>query len=117
MEANFMELLNNFINQVYNFIMPLIDWMVFLLVLASGYFVRVTKVLPKLSKTLKILVFSLIVTILYSFASGVEPGIFIASYFIAFGFHSAVLKMFERKIAPMVTSVVQKIVGDRPTDR
>lgn len=132
MDFNILDLLSNFVNQVYNFIMPLIDWMVFALVLASGYFVRATKLLPKWSKTIKILVFSIIVTLSYSIANDVESGVFIASYFMAFGFHSAILKLLERAISKIVKKedpgIVsenrrekgiegQNIVGDRPDDR
>jgi hypothetical protein len=86
----------NYLNDIWNHILPLIDWVVFLLVIASGYFIRVTPLLENLSTTKKVLIFSLIITIIYTIAAGVDIGVYVASYFLAFGFHSAIIKMIER---------------------
>jgi len=118
-----LELTTSFFQDVYNYIMPLIDWMVFALVIASGYFVRVTKLLPKKSTTTKVLLSSLFVTVLYTLVQGVPWGMFIASYFLAFGFHSSIIKLIERKVSGNKNSSFrsgvesQAIVGDRPDDR
>ena len=103
------------LNEIWQHINPLIDWVVFALVIALGYLVKVanllTSVLPKHSNTLKILVFSLIVTVLYSYFQGISVGKFIASYFLAFGFHSAILKLIERKLFPNSQILNSKTIG------
>ena len=112
------------LNEIWQHINPLIDWMVFALVIALGYLVKVanllTGILPEYSNTLKILLFSLIVTVLYSYFQGISGGKFIASYFLAFGFHSAILKLIERKLFPSAAhkeAKLSNIVGPRPGDR
>ena len=88
----------SFFNDIWNEIMPNINWAIFILVIASGYFVRVTPILNRCSTTLKVLIFSLSITVLYGFASNINLGVFIVSYFSAFGFHSAIIKLIERYI-------------------
>lgn len=84
------------LNDVWQHLLLVINWVIFLLVIASGYFVRVTPILKNHSTTIKVLFFSSSVTILYAILTKVDAGTFIASYFIAFGFHSAILKVIER---------------------
>jgi hypothetical protein len=104
-----------YLDQIFNQILPVIDWVVFFLVITSGYLVRGIKT-PKIKKysTIgKVLVCSLVVSILYSIFAGVNPGKFIASYFIAFGFHTVIIKKIEGFFVPKNKS----LVGDRPDDR
>lgn len=105
------------VSDIYNYLIPIIDWMVFILVIAIGYLVRGANLLPKWSNTLKIFVFSFVVTLSYSYFSEVNMGKFIASYFLAFGFHSAILKIIERKISNSKISNIFSHVGNRPGDR
>lgn len=110
----------NYINDVWNNIQPMINWVVFVLVIASGYFIRATPILKKCSTTLKVLIFSLIVTVIYAISTKLNIGVFIASYFIAFGFHSAILKLLERVFVKKdsgTSKKVSRLIGDRPDDR
>ena len=81
--------------EIKDYIIPFIDWIVFLLVITSGYVIRATKLFPKVSTTLKVLITALVVTVSYSVSVDVKLGVFIASFFLAFGFHGAVLKLLE----------------------
>ena len=109
----------NFINDIWTNLLPMINWVVFILVIASGYFIRATPILKKCSTTLKVLIFSLVISISYAVFEKLNPGVFIASYFIAFGFHSAILKLIERFFTKSVPSAESKssLIGDRPDDR
>ncbi|AUC13837.1 hypothetical protein BTO06_01130 [Tenacibaculum sp. SZ-18] len=75
-----------------------INVMIVLLVITSGWFVHKVPIVFVKSKTLKIIVFSLIVTIPYAISLKVGLGKYIASYWIAFGFHTTILKFLERYI-------------------
>lgn len=110
----------NYLNDIWTNIQPMINWVVFVLVIASGYFIRATPILKKCSTTLKVLIFSLIVTVIYAISTKLNVGIFIASYFIAFGFHSAILKLIERFFIKKNINTSEKasrLIGDRPDDR
>lgn len=108
----------NFLNDVWQHLLPMINWVVFVLVIASGYFIRATPILKKWSTTTKVLVFSLMITLIYSIATKVDVGVFVASYFLAFGFHSVILKMLERMFYnPKGTQKRESLIGDRPDDR
>lgn len=110
-----------YLNDIWNTILPMIDWVVFALVIASGYFIRVTPILKKCSITVKVLVVSSVVTGIYAISTGLNLGIWIASFFLAFGFHSAVLKLLERLLFPSAIKSEkqsrQSLIGDRPDDR
>ena len=75
--------------------------------------------LKNCSKTLKVLIFSLITSVSYAVFEKINPGIFIASYFTAFGFHSAILKLIEKFFTRTVKMVQNRssLIGDRPDDR
>jgi hypothetical protein len=113
----------NFLNDIWTNLLPVINWVVFIIVIASGYFIRATPILKKCSTTLKVLIFSLVISLSYAVFERLNPGVFIASYFIAFGFHSAILKLIERfftKSETIKTSARksrQELIGDRPDDR
>lgn len=110
----------NYLNDIWNNIQPMINWVVFVLVIASGYFIRATPILKKCSTTLKVLIFSLVVTVIYAVSTKLNIGVFIASYFIAFGFHSAILKLIERLFIKKNINASEKasrLIGDRPDDR
>lgn len=109
----------NYLNDIWNYILPMIDWVVFSLVIASGYFIRATPILKKYSTTLKVLLFSLVISLSYAVFEKINPGVFIASYFIAFGFHSAILKLIEGFFTKTVKNVQNRssLIGDRPNDR
>lgn len=110
-----------YLNDIWTDLLPMINWVIFVLVIASGYFIRATPILKKCSTTLKILIFSLITSVSYAVFEKINPGVFIASYFIAFGFHSAILKLIERfftKSETVKTSARKsRLIGDRPDDR
>lgn len=119
-----------YLNDIWTNLQPMINWVVFVLVIASGYFIRVTPILEKCSTTLKVLIFSLVISVSYAVFEKLNPGMFIASYFIAFGFHSAILKLLERAIfgdgdsggseKPNTQSVfyrARRLIGSRPDDR
>lgn len=109
----------NYLNDIWTNLLPMINWVIFILVIASGYFIRATPILKNCSKTLKVLIFSLIISVSYAVFEKINPGVFIASYFIAFGFHSAILKLIERFFTKTVKKVQNRssLIGDRPDDR
>jgi len=108
----------DFLNDVWQHLLPMINWVVFVLVIASGYFIRATPMLKRWCTTLKVLVFSLIVTVIYAVSVKLNLGVFVASYFLAFGFHSAILKMLERIFyTPKNAQSRESLIGDRPDDR
>lgn len=88
----------NYLEEIIKQIQPLVNWAVFVLVIAIGYFVRVTPVLLQHSKTLKIFILSFIITLAYAISEQLSPGVYLVSYFTAFGFHSAILKVLEKKL-------------------
>ena len=109
----------NYLNDIWTNLLPMINWVIFVLVIASGYFIRATPILKNCSKTLKVLIFSLIISVSYAVFEKINPGVFIASYFIAFGFHNAILKLIERFFTKTVKKVQNRssLIGDRPDDR
>ena len=109
----------NYLNDIWTNLLPMINWVIFVLVIASGYFIRVTPMLKNFSKTLKVLIFSLIISLSYAIFEKINPGVFIASYFAAFGFHSAILKLIERFFTKTLKNVKNRssLIGYRPDDR
>ena len=87
-----------------------INWTIFSLVISSGYFIRVTPILKKYTTTTKVFIFSFLIVFLYVYFAKIETSTIISSYFIAIGFHSVIIKQFEKIIK-------KNIVGSRPTDR
>lgn len=104
----------NYLNDIWNYLLPMINWVVFVLVIASGYFIRATPILKKCSTTLKVLVFSLVVTVIYAISTKVNVGVYVASYFLAFGFHSAIIKMVERLFYSPAARA--RVGGELPVD-
>lgn len=101
----------NYLDEIFNALLPMVDWLVFALVIASGYFVRATPILKNLSTTVKVLIISTVVTGIYALTAGLNLGIWVASFFLAFGFHSAVLKLLERLLFPKVKTQARARVG------
>lgn len=108
-----------------------INWIVFALVIASGYFVRATPILKKHSTTSKLLLFSFVTVALYVYFAKVDVAVAIASYFITVGFHTLIIKQLERRFIPservkyqinlnskqLEDDLTSDIVGGRPGDR
>lgn len=69
-----------------------ISYIVVLLVVTSGYIVRWLKVFPQFSTTLKIALLGCIVSIVYTLLSDVTISQWLVSYFVAFGFHTVIIK-------------------------
>ena len=88
----------NYLNDIWKELLPMINWVIFAIVIGSGYFIRATPILKKISTTLKVFLFSLITTSAYTFYAEIEISIFISSYFISFGFHSAIIKFSRVKV-------------------
>jgi hypothetical protein len=108
----------NYLNDIWNYLLPMIDWVVFALVIASGYFIRATPILKSLDTTVQVLIISTIVTGIYALTAGLNLGIWVASFFLAFGFHSAVLKLLERLLFPKAKNQARArgIGGELPDD-
>jgi len=108
-----------------------INWIVFALVIASGYFVRATPILKNYSTTSKLLTISFVTVALYVYFAKVDVAVAIASYFITVGFHTLIIKQLERRFIPSERAKYQMrrstappeddftsdIVGGRPGDR
>ena len=82
-------------NDVWNNINSLLDWGIIIIVWASGYGITLFKGLKAISKTVRVLIVSVIFTAFYAFSRGSDIGITIVSYVFAFGFHTLILKWIE----------------------
>jgi len=82
-----------------------IDVVLMITIIAVGYIFGRTALasalFPKWHTTAKVLIVAVPVTILYTYFQKVAPGIAIASFFIAFGFHTVVLKYIDRFVLSM----------------
>jgi len=83
---------NEVIEAFWNAINENINFIVVLIVITAGYMVRWINILPYWNKTLKIAIIGLVVSLIYILIEGVSASQWLVSYFVAFGFHSLILK-------------------------
>ena len=93
-----MEFIITVLTDIWNHINESIDWIIFLMVIASGYAIRSFALFKNIPKTRKVIFISLIVTLIYGFIQKIDPGVYVASYFLAFGFHTVLIKWLDSKI-------------------
>ena len=85
-------------NDIWNNINNLLDWGIIIIVWGSGYGILLFRRLKKISKTIRVLIASFVLTAVYVFANNSDVGVSIVSYVFAFGFHTIALKWVDRKI-------------------
>lgn len=105
---------------IFNLILSKIDIAVFLLVIASGYFIRAVPIFK--SQTLNVLFISLLVVSIYVFFSKTKLDVVVLTYFATVGFHSLIIKLIERKftsnkIDHKLGSNKSDLIGSRPGNR
>lgn len=96
-----MEILQTILTDIWEHINSSIDWVIVLLVISSGYVlgrIDFTRKLLFKSQTLRVIAVSLGVTLIYAIFTVVPAGKYIASYFIAFGFHTVIIKWIDRRV-------------------
>jgi hypothetical protein len=88
----------NIIGDIWKEISENLSFMIVLIVVATGYMVRWLKILVKWNTVLKLALFSLVTSVIYTLLNGnVDWGIWFASYFCAFGMHTVIIRWFEDK--------------------
>ncbi len=96
-------------NDIWSSINENIEWAIVIIVWAGGYGIRLLKILPKWSTTIKVALASLLLTVIYALVEKTPIGLALVSYVFAFGFHTLVIKWIDRKIS-------NKIGGELPDD-
>jgi ABC-type transport system involved in cytochrome bd biosynthesis fused ATPase/permease subunit len=82
--------------EIVSFAEPFINWMVFGLVIVSGWFITSVKFCGRCGKTFKVMVISLIVTGFYAYSYKLHLGKYVASWFMAFGVHTTIIKFLQQ---------------------
>ena len=59
----------NYLNDIWKELLPMINWVIFVLVIGSGYFIRATPILKKISTTEEVVEFDTLKLRLRCFAS------------------------------------------------
>lgn len=88
----------NIIADIWKEINDNISFTIILIVIATGYMIRWAKILTNWNTTLKLALFSLITSVIYTFISPkIDWAIWFVSYFCAFGMHTVIMKWFDNK--------------------
>ena len=102
-----MDLVTTIFADIWTHINEGVNWIVFLLVIASGYASRSISLFNDVKKITKVLVFSFVSTFIFAIYAKVDPGTYIASYFLAFGFHTVLMRWMDSKLL----NVFSKSIG------
>ena len=88
-----------FLTDIWTSLQGSLDWTIIILVWASGYLIARTKIttgiFPKLSVTLRVVMISFVLSVIYALFAHIWFEIWFASYFFAIGFHTAIIKLIE----------------------
>tara|TARA_R110000772_G_scaffold153261_1_gene264249 strand:+ start:19376 stop:19708 length:333 start_codon:yes stop_codon:yes gene_type:complete len=93
-----MDLLQLALTDIWGSLNENFNWIIFIMVIAVGYGVRLTPIGKGIPLSLRIFMVTAILGGFYAFYESVEPGVFIASYFTPLGLHSFFIKYLERRL-------------------
>lgn len=84
------------LSEIWGQVFSLINWAIFSIVIAIGYLARKKSISGPFNTTYAIIISTFIVTLAYTLITRESGGTFIVSYFVAIGFHSAIIKQIEK---------------------
>lgn len=88
------------LTDLWNQLAASVDLVLVVVIIACGYLVGRAGLLGRafsnLRNTYKVLIVAVPVTVAYTILQGVAPGVAVATFFVAFGFHGVVLKFIDK---------------------